>query len=189
MACCRLGRLKLCLLITIIILLILAVAAVIIFFTVLKPKQPTVTTKSVTLDRIEYSLTPKPFLNFTLGIVVEVRNPNYGGFRYSAATAYLVYRGDLVGVSPVPAGYSKPRSTEEIRTNITLMAGEFLTDLSFVGDLLTGVLNFTSTSSVHGEASMFKVLTAEIRSNCTCEISVQVVSQKTESSCKTVVMR
>ncbi|CAN0852424.1 hypothetical protein LINGRAHAP2_LOCUS5315 [Linum grandiflorum] len=186
---CSHGRLKLCLLITTILILILAVVAVIIFFTVLKPKQPTITTKSITLDRIESSLQPKPFLNFTLGIIVEVKNPNYGSFRYSGTTAYLVYRGNLVGVSPVPAGYSKPRSTEEIRTNVTLMAGEFLTDLAFVGDLIGGVLNFTSTSSVHGKAEMFKVLKAEITSNSTCEITVHVLSQKMDSTCKTVVIR
>ncbi|CAL1397757.1 unnamed protein product [Linum trigynum] len=186
MSCCGRG-LKICLVVACILLLVIAVALVVLFLVVLKPKEPKITTKSVTLDRIQSAILPRPFLNLTLGLVVEVKNPNYGSFRYDDSNAYLVYRGDLVGVSPIPAGYQKARSTQTIRTNITLMAGEFLKDFEFYGDLLKGVLNFTSTSSLHGKASIFKVLKTEVSSNCTCEISVHVASQKTESSCKTVV--
>ncbi|CAN0912671.1 Late embryogenesis abundant protein At1g64065 [Linum grandiflorum] len=185
---CRPG-LKLCLLITSIIFILLIIASTILFFVVLKPKEPKITTKSVTLDRIDYSIFPKPYLNLTLNLVVEVENPNYGSFLYDDSNAYLIYRGELVGVSPIPAGYSKARSTEVIRSNVTLMTGKFLEDGDFYTDLIAGVMEFTSTSSLHGKASMFKILKAEITSNCTCEISVHVSTQKTESTCKTVVDR
>ncbi|CAN1165839.1 hypothetical protein LINPERPRIM_LOCUS33969 [Linum perenne] len=185
---CRPG-LKLCLLITSVLILLLIIASTILFFVVLKPKQPKITTKSVSLACIETSIFPRPFLNLTLNLVVEVENPNYGSFRYDASNAYLTYRGELVGVSPIPAGYSKARSTDEIRSNVTLMAGKLLEDGDFYGDLLEGVLNFTSTSSLHGKASMFKILKTEITSNCTCEIAVHVSTQKTDSTCKTVVNR
>ncbi|CAL1372614.1 unnamed protein product [Linum trigynum] len=188
MSCCG-GRrgLKLCLIVAGILLLVLLVTILVVFLVVLKPKQPKITTKSVTLDRIHSSIFPKPFLNLTLGLVVEVENPNYGSFRYDDSSAYLVYRGGLVGVSPIPAGYQKARSTQTIRSNVTLMAGGLLKDLEFYGDLVKGVLNFTSTSSLHGRASMFKVMKVEVTSNCTCEISVRVAGKKVDSSCKTVV--
>lgn len=62
------------------ILLLLIVATILVlYFTILKPKQPIMTTQPIMLESIEVS----PLgINVKVGIDITVYNRNYGSFRY-----------------------------------------------------------------------------------------------------------
>ena len=95
--------LKICCGVTAILLITFIVVMVILYFTILKPKNPEITSQPVVLEHFELMVLPALKLNVSLGIVVTVTNRNYGGFEYQNSTAYVTYRGDVVAEAPIQA--------------------------------------------------------------------------------------
>lgn len=95
--------LKICCGVTAILLITFIVVTVILYFTILKPKNPEITSQPVVLEHFELMVLPALKLNVSLGIVVTVNNRNYGGFEYQNSTAYVTYRGDVVAEAPIQA--------------------------------------------------------------------------------------
>lgn len=93
--------LKICCGVTAILLITFIVVMVILYFTILKPKNPEITSQPVVLEHFELMVLPALKLNVSLGIVVTVNNRNYGGFEYQNSTAYVTYRGDVVAEAPI----------------------------------------------------------------------------------------
>ncbi|EEF43908.1 uncharacterized protein LOC112534765 [Ricinus communis] len=179
--------LKICCGITAILTVIIAVVLVILYFTVFKPKEPNVITRSVALENIKVAW-PQLFLNITLGVGVIIDNKNYGGFKYSNSTAYVSYRGNVIGEAPVPADTVPARKKHDTSTSVTIFANKLFEDDNFLHDfLIVGILNFTAASTLHGKASFLDLFKVEATIFTTCDISLFVVPQHAQSFCKSKV--
>lgn len=158
---------------------------VVLFFTVLKPKEPKIVSQPVTMAGFKLEVFPAVELNITLGILVMVDNRNYGSFKYQNTTAYISYRGEVVAEAPIADGTIPARGKHNISTTVNLIPDKLVKNPYFLADAVgTGILNFTSTTTLHGKVSLFKLFKMKGTSYCTCDISIFVIPKTVDSVCK-----
>ncbi|KAJ0983219.1 hypothetical protein J5N97_011474 [Dioscorea zingiberensis] len=146
--------LKICCCATAIIILILIITLVILYFTMFKLKQPQVVATPVSLQSIDFTLLPVLKLHVTIGMEIDIKNPNYGGFKYDNSTTLVYYRGSLIAEALVAAGMIGARSTENVSTSVDIFVEDLAKNPLFLPDVFSGSLNLTSSSKVEGK---FKV--------------------------------
>jgi len=177
--------LKICCGVTTIFLITSSVVLVVLFLTVLKPKEPHIVAQPVSMKSFKLEVFPALGLNISLGILVTVDNPNYGSFKYQNSTAYISYRGDVVAEAPIEDDTIPARGKHNISSSLNLMGDKLVKNPNFVGDLfVTGILNFTSTTTLHGKVSLFKLFKMKGTSYSTCDISILVQAKSVDSVCK-----
>lgn len=172
--------LKICCGITALIILILIVVAVVLYFTIFKPKQPKITTQSVTLENFKYF--PFPFfLNATFGLVVSIDNPNYGSYTYQNSTTYVTYRGINVAEASIENDTIPARGKHDIETTVVVQVDKIVADPS---DIFTQNFNFSSSTTLHGKATVLKFLKIKATSYSTCDIYLVTSTQNVTAVCK-----
>ncbi|XP_059294855.1 uncharacterized protein LOC132047896 [Lycium ferocissimum] len=170
--------------ITAILLIILLVVGIILYFTILKPKDPKVTTQSVTLESIRFELFPAFHLNLTIGLILTIHNRNYGSFKYKSSRAYVTYHGDPAAEAPIQADTIPARADHDLKTTVLIDSDGFSKNPAFSGDVASGCWNFTSLTTLHGKVTVWKVLKLKATTVSTCDISVFTKFQNASSVCK-----
>ncbi|RDX69154.1 hypothetical protein CR513_51765, partial [Mucuna pruriens] len=130
------------------IVIAIVLLIVILALTVFKPKHPVTTVDSVKVEDFHMSLDIaklKVDLNVTLGIDVSVENPNKVGFKYSDSTAYLNYRGQLIGDVPLSAGEISSGETKGFNLTLTIMADRLLSDSQLYSDVTAVAKQFETS--------------------------------------------
>lgn len=178
--------LKICCFASAIIIVTLLAAILIIYLTILKPKQPKITTQEVSLKSLNGLLNPL-HLNVTLGIVITVDNPNYGSFKYDNTTAYISYHGTPAAEAPIEEDTIPARGRHNISTDVLVNVGNLVTNYYFQADYASGCLNFTSSTTFHGKAKLLNFLKIKATTYSTCDISVYVQTQNASSVCRSKV--
>ncbi|KAF9593970.1 hypothetical protein IFM89_026513 [Coptis chinensis] len=179
--------LKLCCAWTALVLGILIITLVILYFTVLKPKQPQSIAYPATLKNIEFSIFPALKLNITFGFVVTIINQNYGSFAYKNATAYVSYRGGLVGEAPIIGDKMPARGRLNISSTIEITADKLIINPNFWMDVNSGSLNFSSSTNLKGKVNAFNIFKKQVaaqrkrENNKQCYDSCNEVVQKMEA--------
>ncbi|KAK7837279.1 hypothetical protein CFP56_021437 [Quercus suber] len=85
-------------------------------------------------------------------IDLSVKNPNKAGFKYSNSTAYLNYRGQLVGEVPIPADQISAGETKPMNISLTLLADRLLSNSDLYSDVKSGVLALNSNVRLLGKS-------------------------------------
>ncbi|KAL5978381.1 hypothetical protein ACLOJK_029498 [Asimina triloba] len=170
----RRRRLKVCCGISLIFLVILIVVLIILYFTIFKPKQPIVQAQPATLQHVQVLLTIPPQLNVTLGLVLTVKNRNYGGFKYKDSTAYVYYYGEVVAEAPIENGLLPARSTRNISSSVVILGDRLLSIPKFWVEVFQGQMNFTSSVELSGKASFLKIIKVNAKASTKCNIAVNL---------------
>ncbi|KAH1218774.1 Late embryogenesis abundant protein [Glycine max] len=150
--------LKICLAVSLLLLIIFTIAIVTLFMTIFKPKNPEITVHPVGLEDFQSSFSPNLTLNVTLGMIITIRNPNYGSFQYINSTSYVKFHDTVVAEVPIEAELVPARSQINVNTSADFMVAKLINDPNFLSDVLGGTLNFTSTIALPGKARTTFVL-------------------------------
>ncbi|KAF3613840.1 hypothetical protein BC332_05676 [Capsicum chinense] len=169
---------------TVILLLTILIVAITLYFTILKPKDPKVTTQSVTLESIRFEPFPAFHLNVTIGLILAIHNRNYGSFKYDSSIANVTYRGDPAAEALIIADTIPARADHDLNTTVLIDLDGFSKNPNFLGDLFSGCLNFTSSTILHGKVTVWKVMKLKATTVSTCDISVFTKFQNATSVCK-----
>ncbi|KAI3740952.1 hypothetical protein L2E82_31427 [Cichorium intybus] len=178
---------KICCAVTTVLLIIIIVTAFTLYFTLLKPKQPKITTQKVTLESFIINAFDTTDANVTLGVTVTVKNPNYGGFKYGNSTAYVSYRGDVVAEAPIMEDFIPARGQRDVSTTVLVVGKRLLTNSNFRKDMQSNVLNITSSTTLNGKAIVMKVFKKKATSYSSCDVSINFLDNNTTSICKSKV--
>ncbi|KAL9146613.1 hypothetical protein ABFS82_13G122100 [Erythranthe guttata] len=173
---------KICCIVTLIVVVTVFAVILTLALTILKPKQPKITTEQVNLEN--FNIIFNPFsLNFTLGLVVNVNNPNYGSFQYDNTTAYVTYRDTPAAEAPIEEDTIPARGELDVSTTVLVVVNNLISNPGFPADILAGCLNFTSLTTFHGEAKVLRLLKIKATVHSTCYISVYLQSQTSSFVC------
>lgn len=175
---------KICCEVTATFFIIVAVVFVTLWFTTLKPKEPEITTYLVGLENMN------PFLlltinNVRLNMTITIDNHrNIGSFKFSNATAYVKYHGDVVAEVPIGQNLVPARGKLNITSSTDLMVGRMVANPIFFDDVGKGSLNLTATAALHGKVSLlFEFVKLRATTFSTCDISFLVASMNVKSMC------
>lgn len=173
---------KICCGVVTLLILILLVVLIALFMTILKPKQPKIQAQDAILQGIAFKPLPAFKLNVSLALVVTIKNPNYGSFEYKNGTATIYYHEEEVAAVQIEDGEIPARDTQDIRNSVIVIADKLILNNYFLFDFLTGCFNFTSSSTIHGKASLFKIMKTHATAVTDCNILV-CLNNATDSSC------
>ena len=176
--------LKICLAVSLLFLVIVTIMIVTLFMTIFKPKNPEITVHPVGLEDFQFSLSPNLTINVTLGMIITIRNPNYGSFQYINSTSYVKFHDTVVAEVPIEAELVPARSQINVNTSADFMVAKLINDPNFLSDVLGGTLNFTSTIALPGKARMLNIIKLKATSYSTCDISVNISSRNVDTNCK-----
>ncbi|KZV36198.1 hypothetical protein F511_14216 [Dorcoceras hygrometricum] len=153
----------------------LGLLLLILGLTVFKAKKPTTTVDSVTLSDVEFSIDAlrlRVSLNLTLDTDVTVRNPNRVSFKYTNSTCYLRYRGNDVGVVPIPAGRIGARDSRGLNVSLTLMADRLLSNSEFYSDVVSGTLPLQTYIRISGKVRI--LFNIHVVTYSTCDLVIDL---------------
>ncbi|KAF7811139.1 late embryogenesis abundant protein [Senna tora] len=109
-------------------------------------------------------MVPVTELNVSLGVVATVKNPNYGSFSYGDSTTSVFYRGNEVAEGPIHGDTIPSHGEVNVSTTLDVTADKFAKDPNFFNDVKSGVVNLTSSTTLHGKVkilSLFKLVGLE----------------------------
>ncbi|KAF5174855.1 Late embryogenesis abundant protein [Thalictrum thalictroides] len=175
--------LKICCAVAAVIIGILIVTLVIVYFTVLRPKQPITIAHPATLQKVEFVVFPELKLNISLGLVITIKNRNYGSFAYKGTTTYINYRGGLVAEAPITGDKIQSRGKLNVTTSVEIIADRLITNPNFWMDLNAGSFNFSSSTTLKGRVNVFNIIKADATAQSMCHITVYIKAGFANSTC------
>ncbi|KAJ1404335.1 Late embryogenesis abundant protein [Sesbania bispinosa] len=173
--------LKICLAVTSFFLVIVAILILILSLTIFKPKDPYVSVHPVGLENLDLFSTNST--SVPLDMVITIVNPNYGGFKWENSTGYLKYQDTIIAKVPIETKSIPAHSMTNVSTSAGLMSGKLTSDSKFWSDIEDGGLNFTSNATLHGKVHMLKVFKLKATVYISCDISFNISSMSSDSSC------
>uniref|UniRef100_A0A6M2EC27 Late embryogenesis abundant protein LEA-2 subgroup domain-containing protein n=1 Tax=Populus davidiana TaxID=266767 RepID=A0A6M2EC27_9ROSI len=181
-------RRNICLGVTAAGILFIFLLLLILGLTVFKPKQPTTTVDSTSISDMKVSFDIARLrvdVNVSLDVDLSIKNPNKVSVKYKNSSAFLNYRGQVVGEAPIPAGKILADKTQPINVTVTLMADRLLSDSQLFSDVMAGAIPFNTLTKISGKASIFNLFNVHITSTSSCDLLV-FVSNRTigDQKCK-----
>ncbi|XP_021767560.1 uncharacterized protein LOC110731947 [Chenopodium quinoa] len=153
--------------------------------TVFKAKRPVTTVKSVSLHDMDVSfdaLRMKVHLNVSLDASITVKNPNKVGLKFSDSSAFVDYRGQMVGQAPIPAGQISAGETLPMNLTLTVMADRLLSNSQpVISDLLAGTLPLTTRTRISGKVTLL-FINIHVVSSASCNLNISVSTRSISDS-------
>ncbi|PKA58566.1 hypothetical protein AXF42_Ash008853 [Apostasia shenzhenica] len=177
-----------CLLISGGIVLALVLLLVILGVTLFRVREATTTINSVKLDGLGAGfnfLNPSADLNVTLDIDLTAYNPNRVRFRYGEGSAELFYRGGQIGEAEIPPGEIGARGSARMVVTVTIFAGRLIGDSAVYADVLSGSVDFETSTRIPGRVTVLGIFKHHIVSYTSCDVTLNVGNRTVEkSSCR-----
>ena len=170
-------RRNICLGVTAAVILFIFLLLLILGLTVFKPKQPTTTVDSTSISGLKVSLDIarlSVLVNVSLDIDLSIKNPNEVSAKYKDTSAFLNYRGQVVGQVPIPAGKISADSTQPMNVTLTLLADRLLSDSQLFSDVMAGAIPFNTLTKISGKVSIFNLFKVQFTSTTRCDLVVFV---------------
>ncbi|KGN54479.1 uncharacterized protein LOC101208230 [Cucumis sativus] len=170
-----------CIGISIAILLLLIIIIIILAFTVFKAKRPITTVNSVALADLDVSLNLAGVsvdINVTLIADIAITNPNKVGFSYKNSTAFLNYRGELVGEAPIMAGKIDAGERKEMNITLTIMADRLLKTTTVFTDAVAGSMPLNTYTRISGKVKILGIFNIHVVSSTSCDFNVDISERK-----------
>ncbi|KAL5974891.1 hypothetical protein ACLOJK_031565 [Asimina triloba] len=168
--------------------LFLVILFVILGFTVFKPKHAVTTVDFIRLSgmRVAFDLLRlRVEVNVTLDLGISVKNPNPVSFSFGNSTAYLYYRGGVVGEAPIPAGAISSHGTMGLNVSLAVMADRLVTDSNLLSDVRSGTLPLQTSSRIAGKVTLLNMFKHRVVSYTYCDLSIDISNRTVgESHCK-----
>ncbi|KAJ1700862.1 hypothetical protein LUZ63_000641 [Rhynchospora breviuscula] len=170
-----------CVLISITIVLI----AILLFFGLFlfKKRNVEVISNSATLNNVSYSLNPIT-LNLVMTLNLGIRNPNYAGFDYQETNTTIFYHGTEAGISTMPAGGVKARSSKTIYNTVNMNGTAIMSSPYLLPELTSGKLPISTNTTMVGKIILFNTIKIHATVQTTCDITIMLQSQTSDANCK-----
>lgn len=159
------------------LLILFVLILLILGLTLFKPKHAITTVNSVKVNGMRVALDVPQLrvdFNVSLDIDLTVKNPNRVSFRYANSSAFLYYRGLIVGEVAIPAGKISSGETKGMNVTLVLMADQLLSDSNFYSDIVSGTLPLKTSTRISGTVIVMKVFKHHVVSYTYCDVLVNV---------------
>ncbi|KAJ3670410.1 hypothetical protein LUZ60_010734 [Juncus effusus] len=175
--------LKTCCFITIILILLIIFLVLFFRFYLFKIRAPKISASGITLENFAFTPPPIVSINITLGILINVKNPNYADFNYKSSDSTIFYHGTQVGLTEMPAGLVKARSTALVNTTVHVDGASMITSPDLVPDLGSGFLSLDVYTSLTGKVVIIKIFKIRATVDSVCTVTISLVGQTSTTVC------
>ncbi|KAK1356446.1 Immunoglobulin-like fold containing protein [Heracleum sosnowskyi] len=165
------------------VIVIAAIILLVLFSTVFKAKDPKINLNYVTIRGLQgvNPLNLVPNTNLTIIADVSVKNPNIASFKFKNATTDIYYENVLIGEAHIPEGNAKAKKTFEMKINLDFMLQKIVGVPRLVGDLTTGSLLLTTTTSIRGRVEIIDIIRKTVGVKMDCSSTVIIADQTVQN--------
>lgn len=161
---------------------------VILALTVFKAKDPKTTINSITVQNVSIALDTvgmRVNLNVTLDVNVGIKNPNKVSMKLKKGNADIMYRGDTVGVVPIPVAKISADKTTALNMTVTLLANRLLSNSQLYSDAKAGSMPMSTKAKVSGKVNIVGIKIS-VSATSTCYFTVFIGNRTvSDQDCKT----
>ena len=154
-------------------IVILSLILLIFSLIVLRPKSPSVKLRSVTVKNLKYTKSPGPSINATLYLVLTIKNPNFGSYKYENSSARILYGGQRIGERRVGKGRVGAKETKRVSLTMEIRSSrlpEGANNLS--SDLNSGVLRVSGYARITGKVRLIKIIKTRKTTEMKCDMTL-----------------
>lgn len=116
----------------------------------------------------------KAYLNISFDVNLSIKNKNKIGFKFTNSSAFLNYRGQVVGEVPIPAGEISADKTFNMDLTVTFMADRLLSDSDLYLDIINGTLPFSTSTRISSKVDIIGIFKIHVASYASCEVIIDV---------------
>lgn len=141
-------------------------------FTVMKIRTPKFRVNSATLDNSNVAAVPtNSSLTLAMNAELDVKNSNFGRFKFERTSVFFYYNGAQVAEAPVVKGRANWRSTKKLNVAVNVSVGN---SAELQRDLSVGVVSLSSRAQMRGNVRLVMVFkkNRSVDLNCTMEIVI-----------------
>ncbi|XP_007206455.2 uncharacterized protein LOC18775435 [Prunus persica] len=156
--------------------LVISVALImgILSLTAYRGKDPITMLNGVVLRDLQISQdVPK----LTMDLNLSVKNPNKYAFRPTKNTAFLLYRGVMVGEAVIEVGEIAPGATKSTTVTLTILAERMQGNPAIHMDVAGGMVPFNTYTKISGKVKVFRLVGVTVISTGLCGLDVDVQSK------------
>lgn len=144
------------------------------------PSQPEIELEHWKLNGISFeskeegrSIIPVVYLNISLDVVLQIKNPNFVGMYYDFLKVEILYRGSYIGDAKLKGGHILARGTVLVPAILNLEAREILESaVELLADIARGEVPLTTHIKIVGAVDFQAVRPHIDVSNCYLEMHV-----------------
>lgn len=153
--------------------------AIILIFVlaIMKLRTPKFRVRSATVVSLQAGTAANPFFNLSMNAQVGVKNANFGNFKFHNSTILFYYGGAPVGQAAVLHSKAGWRSTKKLNVVVDLSSNRLPSTSRLGNDLNSGVLNFTSQSSLNGKVELIFIFKKKKSVDMDCTLTVGVAEK------------
>ncbi|KAF3320833.1 Late embryogenesis abundant protein [Carex littledalei] len=124
---------------------------------------------------------------FCAGVDVTVKNKNYAAFKIKRTNTTIYYHETLVGEASVDPRVVSARSTSTLNTTVDIDVATMMRSGSFLADMASGLLPFTSETKTTGKVIILNVFKLHATVDVLCNVRVSLIDSTTNTICNTTV--
>ncbi|KAL3524342.1 hypothetical protein ACH5RR_017176 [Cinchona calisaya] len=155
---------------------------VIVLFTltIMKVRTPKFGVQSATFDSFNVGNSSSPSFDLTMIARLNVKNTNFGKFKYENTTMYFFYGGNQVGEAIIPKSSVGWRSSKKFNVVVNLSSAKLPpTSNSQLGtDLSNRNLPLTSQADLKGKVALTFIFKKKKATMMNCSMEVELASQQ-----------
>ncbi|XP_074276986.1 uncharacterized protein LOC141600640 [Silene latifolia] len=148
--------------------------------TVFRARNPVITVNGAVLRNLDVgfdALHLNVNLNVSIAADISVFNPNKVGLKYTDSSAFLEYRGQVVGQAPIPAGRISAGQVMPLYLTLTVMADRLISNSQeVISDVVSGTLPLTTRTKISGKVNVI-VFKIRVVSYAVCDMSISIASK------------
>ncbi|KAI3689873.1 hypothetical protein L2E82_47843 [Cichorium intybus] len=161
-----------------IFLIFVTIIILIIFFTLFKPKNPTVAVTAVQLPSFTIANT-NTSVTFTISHYIAVNNPNRGVFTHYDSSLQLLYAGNQVGFMFVPSGKIEARRTQYMAATFSVNSFPLSSVINRMPEGMNGLrigpsLEIETRMEMAGRVRVLHFFTHHVEATAKCKVAIAI---------------
>ncbi|KAL5567854.1 hypothetical protein UlMin_024429 [Ulmus minor] len=159
---------------------VLQIIVILVFaLVVMRFKTPKFRLRDASFTSFKLGNSTNPSLSFIINAQFNVRNRNWGRYKYEDGVVEFAYRGLVLGQAYIDDARVRARSTKKVRATVVLDSGSLSsTIMAELGrDIGGGILALSCYSKLDGKIQVMKVIKKKKIAQMNCTMDVQISTQ------------
>ncbi|CAI9092327.1 OLC1v1027527C1 [Oldenlandia corymbosa var. corymbosa] len=154
--------------------------------TIMKVRTPKFRVRAATFDPSNSNTdAATSSFNFTMNTRLDVKNANFGKYKYEETTVNFFYRGTPVGEVSIPKSSVGWRSTKKVNVVVKLGSDKVQSSSELGSELKAGILRINSRAEMKGKVRLIFIFSKKKSTNMDCSMDIAITPpQLVNISCK-----
>ncbi|XP_048132774.1 uncharacterized protein LOC115754674 isoform X11 [Rhodamnia argentea] len=161
------------------------VQALFFVLVIMKFKSPKFRVGELDIQSLTVGTQASPSFDMTFVAPIQIKNTNWGPFKYGASTVNFTYGGVQVGQAIIPKSKANFKSTKKIDVPVTLSSSALPSSSNLGSELSSGIITLNSQGEIKGKITVMFMFKKTKTSQMNCTMAINTTTKAVQSlSCK-----